>query len=250
MSLFDRLACGTKKGFTLIELLIVIAIILILIAIALPNFLEAQVRAKVTATRGNLKSFETAMNSFVLANGDVYPDYNDYGGNLVLLYARLRAHVNTQTGCTSPERVCSCTQPPLATYRGITFLDGIQPGEYYSRGIHCPLTSPIKYMSDGSTADPFGDGFLPHGYDAFPEIRNNISTGHYSYGAIFGVGPDRVAGDWLRGTKYTIDVDGDGIQEALPYNPTNGTNSRGDFWRIIATDVQTAKSHYGGRLTN
>ncbi|MBE7490114.1 prepilin-type N-terminal cleavage/methylation domain-containing protein [bacterium] len=36
------------SGFTLIELLIVIAIILILISIALPNFLEAQLRAKVT----------------------------------------------------------------------------------------------------------------------------------------------------------------------------------------------------------
>lgn len=41
-----------RSGFTLIELLIVIAIILILIAIALPNFLDAQARAKVTKTEG------------------------------------------------------------------------------------------------------------------------------------------------------------------------------------------------------
>lgn len=41
-----------RPGFTLIELLIVIAIILILIAIALPNFLEAQIRAKVTKAKG------------------------------------------------------------------------------------------------------------------------------------------------------------------------------------------------------
>jgi len=40
-----------KKGFTLIELLIVIAIILILIAIALPNFLEAQIRARMTRAK-------------------------------------------------------------------------------------------------------------------------------------------------------------------------------------------------------
>lgn len=49
------------KGFTLIELLIVIAIILILIAIALPNFLEAQIRARVTKANGELRSLATAL---------------------------------------------------------------------------------------------------------------------------------------------------------------------------------------------
>lgn len=49
------------KGFTLIELLIVIAIILILIAIALPNFLEAQIRARVTKAMGEMRSLSTAV---------------------------------------------------------------------------------------------------------------------------------------------------------------------------------------------
>src|SRR3990172_1409221 len=49
------------KGFTLIELLIVIAIILILIAIALPNFLEAQIRARVTKAYGEMRSLSTAL---------------------------------------------------------------------------------------------------------------------------------------------------------------------------------------------
>jgi prepilin-type N-terminal cleavage/methylation domain-containing protein len=49
------------KGFTLIELLIVIAIILILIAIALPNFLEAQIRARVTKANGEMRSLSTAV---------------------------------------------------------------------------------------------------------------------------------------------------------------------------------------------
>lgn len=52
------------QGFTLIELLIVIAIILILIAIALPNFLEAQLRAKVVHVKGNLRTIGIALASY------------------------------------------------------------------------------------------------------------------------------------------------------------------------------------------
>jgi general secretion pathway protein G len=50
----------------LIELLIVIAIILILIAIALPNFLDAQARAKVTKTEGDMRSMEQGLESYRL----------------------------------------------------------------------------------------------------------------------------------------------------------------------------------------
>lgn len=61
-----------RSAFTLIELLIVIAIILILIAIALPNFLEAQIRARVTKARGEIRSLVIAMESYYL-EWKVYP---------------------------------------------------------------------------------------------------------------------------------------------------------------------------------
>ncbi len=60
------------KGFTLIELLIVIAIILILIAIALPNFLEAQIRAKVTRAKGEIRTLGIAMEAYFL-DWNYYP---------------------------------------------------------------------------------------------------------------------------------------------------------------------------------
>ncbi len=58
-------------GFTLIELLIVIAIILILISIALPNFMESRVRALVTKIKAEHKSLYTALESY----RQTYPKY-------------------------------------------------------------------------------------------------------------------------------------------------------------------------------
>ena len=60
------------KGFTLIELLIVIAIILILIAIALPNFLEAQIRARVTKSKAEIRSLGIAQEAYYL-DWRIYP---------------------------------------------------------------------------------------------------------------------------------------------------------------------------------
>jgi prepilin-type N-terminal cleavage/methylation domain-containing protein len=65
-----------RSGFTLIELLIVIAIILILIAIALPNFLEAQLRARVTKAKGEMRSIVTAMEAYNI-DFRIYPPENE-----------------------------------------------------------------------------------------------------------------------------------------------------------------------------
>lgn len=54
------------KGFTLIELLIVVAIIAILAAIAVPNFLEAQTRSKVTRTWSDMRSINQAFQMYVI----------------------------------------------------------------------------------------------------------------------------------------------------------------------------------------
>ncbi|OPZ14154.1 MAG: Type II secretion system protein G precursor [candidate division BRC1 bacterium ADurb.BinA364] len=65
--------CGACRaaGFTLIELLIVVAIIAILAAIAVPNFLEAQVRSKVARVKSDHRTLAAAIESY-------FTDYNHY----------------------------------------------------------------------------------------------------------------------------------------------------------------------------
>jgi prepilin-type N-terminal cleavage/methylation domain-containing protein len=201
-----------KIGFTLIELLIVVAIIAILAAIAVPNFLEAQARAKLSRAQADLKTVYTASTTYQLDNGKVFPDNNDAD--------------------TPPEN------------RGKTFRDEkIDPdvkfvnnaegtfATFYTFCAWKPLTTPVAYMNS-VPKDPFSK-VMPLGFDTFEPQPYNVE-----YTVFFSAGPDATDGDWYRDTSPT--------GKSIPYDATNGTKSRGDIWRSVQVkNMNTYKTHYG-----
>jgi len=67
-----------RGAFTLIELLIVVAIIAILAAIAVPNFLEAQVRAKGSRAKNDMRSLGVALEAYCVDH-NCYISGNSWG---------------------------------------------------------------------------------------------------------------------------------------------------------------------------
>ncbi|MDU2025843.1 MAG: prepilin-type N-terminal cleavage/methylation domain-containing protein [Finegoldia magna] len=65
-----------KKGFTLLELLVVLAILAILIAIAIPVYKNQKEKAAITAHNANVRVLETAVESYKQDHGE-YPENVD-----------------------------------------------------------------------------------------------------------------------------------------------------------------------------
>jgi type IV pilus assembly protein PilA len=100
-----------RKGFTLIELMIVIAIILIIAAIAIPGFLNAKMSANETSAVGSLRAINTAEVSYQTA----YPT-KGYPSSLMEL--------GGPDNCTPSAEAACLIDPDLSagTKAGYTFL--------------------------------------------------------------------------------------------------------------------------------
>lgn len=103
-----------ERGFTLIELLIVVAIIAILAAILIPNFLRARAQSQFAASKGNLKNLATALESYFVDRGS-YP-----AALITLSPTYLRAVPNDPCTNTAYSYAPSGT-PPVDYEMGVDF---------------------------------------------------------------------------------------------------------------------------------
>jgi len=79
-----------KAGFTLVEIMIVVAIIGLLAAIAIPNFVKARATSQANACINNLRQIDAAVNEFALENKKKTTDTVTFPGDLTP-YIRLNA---------------------------------------------------------------------------------------------------------------------------------------------------------------
>lgn len=188
-----------RAGFTLIELLIVVAIIAILAAIALPNFAEAQTRAKTSRARADLRSIALAIESYRV-------DENRYPTML-------------SPGFTG----------------GVAPLAGSNLKWWY---VPDSLSTPIAYISSAALHCPFGGDFPRAGdfpneiwkrysYENVPELEQKFLDGFAVLSAKYGPAANarNVIGEWR---ILCIGPDRS-WNPMVRYDPTNGTVSIGNM---------------------
>jgi len=191
-------------AFTLIELLVVVAIIAILAAIAVPNFLEAQTRAKTSRVRADMRTLAVGFESYCVDHNQYPPRRSPY--KIPLMMPEYSTQWRDMSRITTP--VAYLTSLPMdifdrSPYRPkalIEYLDPIQT-TLFVRNAQGVTKSTYESTTSWLLMSVGPDGFI-------------------------GVLPGGQPGGYPRqplGVAYTL---------TRVYDPTNGTASVGNIFRF------------------
>jgi type IV pilus assembly protein PilA len=150
-----------KKGFTLIELMIVVAIIGILAAIAIPNFLKFQARSKTGEAKANLKGIFTSEKSY-------YQEHDSYSDDMLLVgFDPERGNRYAYWFQTAP---AIWQARSTSTITQTTAINGIE-ADTYRYGSGTGVIAQAKSTIDGTVAFGTEVGHTP------PTSRTNTTPG-------------------------------------------------------------------------
>lgn len=201
-----------KRAFTLIELLIVVAIIAILAAIAVPNFLEAQVRSKVSRVKADLRSIATALESYAVDNNS-YPVIElPPSANPKWVLTTPIAYLTSM-----PFDVFRLASPSSGTLNGMEkiYLYGENSAKNMARSAD-PQASATAWVVMSGGPDTDFDVSISDGSGFVPDISRLVFYPEWS--------PDLFTPAGL--------ASGTGAIQYMHYDPTNGTVSSGDIYRF------------------
>jgi prepilin-type N-terminal cleavage/methylation domain-containing protein len=136
-----------KKGFTLIELMIVVAIIAIIAAIAIPNLLRSRIAANEAASIGALRTLSSAEENYRNNSGtNVY-------GTLAELSGATPPYIDSAlgSGISRGYTVSMVGTPDANSYGASSVPNAV--GTTGNRGFFIDQSGVIRYTTDGSAPD-------------------------------------------------------------------------------------------------